>query len=173
MTYRKRLITIILVTTCGLVYWLFSSQKSVSEDTEITYSHEIQTSMSNDINTAIKHTHKEKGVNTITQPKADAPHPTGIQPLTIPPINNTRSAATYQGDLDDHEAYLEWQSKQEVKLKQAFIKAAKTKVTELEKLLKRGIEEGIDEAQIEFAKDKINGLKKQSEALEVEIKKAS
>ncbi|WP_105190454.1 hypothetical protein [Pseudoalteromonas sp. T1lg48] len=91
-------------------------------------------------------------------------------PEYLPPIvkNNTQTLR-YQGDLDDHQAYLQHQGQQEQELKRAYVSAAKDKVAELKKLLARGEREGINQEQLEFARNKINALKQMQRQLEAEL----
>ncbi|WP_372770681.1 hypothetical protein [Pseudoalteromonas sp.] len=93
--------------------------------------------------------------------------------VDIPPISPTKLETTFTGDLDEHDAYLAYESEQEVALKTAYIQAAKEKVKLLNSWLARGLEEKIDQTQIEFAKEKIKALEQLSQALEEELKKAS
>lgn len=93
--------------------------------------------------------------------------------VDIPPISPTKLDTTFTGDLDDHDAYLTYENKQEIALKTAYIQAAKEKVKQLNSWLARGVEAKIDQTQIEFAKEKIKALEQLSQTLEEELKKAS
>lgn len=93
--------------------------------------------------------------------------------VDIPPISPTKLETTFTGDLDDHDAYLAYESEQEIALKTAYIQAAKEKVKLLNSWLARGLEAKIDQTQIEFAKEKIKALEQLSQTLEEELKKAS
>ncbi|MBD1581468.1 hypothetical protein [Pseudoalteromonas sp. S16_S37] len=113
-------------------------------------------------------------IQKVTQPNDEA-KPASYAPseqeveVYIPPIGQSVTSDSYQGDLDDYESYQAYGDEQERKLKQAFIIAAKDKVKRLEALLQRGREEGISEEELTFAENKIAGIKQMSEQLQQEL----
>jgi hypothetical protein len=90
-------------------------------------------------------------------------------PPYIPPITKSKNTQNYSGDLEDHEAYKQYHVNQKRELKMAFINASKQKIVRLEMLIARGIREGLSQEKIEFAKEKVSGLKAMSEQLENEL----
>lgn len=87
----------------------------------------------------------------------------------IPPITKSKNTRSYSGELDDHQAYKQFHAHQERELKMAFISASKQKIVRLEMLIARGIREGLSQEKIEFAKEKVSGLKAMNEQLENEL----
>ncbi|MCF6435954.1 hypothetical protein [Pseudoalteromonas sp. MMG022] len=87
----------------------------------------------------------------------------------IPPIAEPTHAPSYQGDLNDHEQYQAFAETQERQLKQQYIDAATDKIKRLEALLARGRAEGISKEQLDFAQQKIAGIKAMSEELRMEL----
>ena len=106
----------------------------------------------------------------VNQLSSLGPVPASIQPQPyIPPITKSKNTRPYSGELDDHEAYKQFHAHQERELKMAFISASKQKIVRLEMLINRGIREGLSKEKIEFAKEKVSGLKAMSEQLQNEL----
>ena len=99
---------------------------------------------------------------------AQAPSSTPSE-LYIPPIGQSAASPLYQGDLNDHEQYQAYTDARERALKQEFIAAVQTKVEKLEALLERGRAEGISQDELDFAVEKINGLKAMRQKIQQEL----
>ncbi|NMM41219.1 hypothetical protein [Pseudoalteromonas arctica] len=87
-----------------------------------------------------------------------------LPPITTPsylPVIAKKpiTANQFQGDLTDHQAYLNFHEQQQTQLEQRFIIAAQQKITNLESLLEKGRQEGLPQQQLQVAIDKIAALK--------------
>ncbi|WP_105255008.1 hypothetical protein [Pseudoalteromonas sp. T1lg75] len=107
---------------------------------------------------------------TLPDNKVEAVSAQYSAPEYLPPIakNNTQTPG-YQGDLDDHQAYQQYQGAQQLALKRAYVNAAQDKVAGLKSLLARGEREGISAEQLEFARNKIDALEQMQQQLEAEL----
>ncbi|CAM4359685.1 hypothetical protein [Pseudoalteromonas ostreae] len=86
-----------------------------------------------------------------------------LPPITTPsylPViaKNPISASQFQGDLTDHQAYLDFHKQQQTQLEQRFVIAAQQKITNLESLLEKGRQKGLPQQQLQVAIDKITAL---------------
>lgn len=87
-----------------------------------------------------------------------------LPPITTPSYlpaiaKNPISASQFQGDLTDHQAYLDFHKQQQTQLEQRFVIAAQQKITNLESLLEKGRQKGLPQRQLQVAIDKIAALK--------------
>ncbi len=88
----------------------------------------------------------------------------------IPPISyRTTEPVRFQGELEDLDAYKTFELNQSDALKLNFIKSSKIKVEQLNTLLLKGESSGLPEEQLQFARDKINGIKTLVLSLEQEL----
>lgn len=88
-----------------------------------------------------------------------------LSPITAPAYlpsiaSDTSNAASYQGDLTDHQTYKAFHEERENQLEHRFIIAAKKKVINLEELLAKGRRQNLPQTQLQVAIDKIAALKK-------------
>ncbi len=91
------------------------------------------------------------------------------EPDYVPPIAENRTTQPhYTGDLNDYDAYNEFQTNREKALKQAFAKAAHNKVNTLNEWLVRGKQANLSEEQIKFAEEKIATLQRLAKQMEEE-----
>ncbi|MEJ6474523.1 hypothetical protein [Pseudoalteromonas piscicida] len=91
-------------------------------------------------------------------------------PKYLPPINQAQNHQQhYQGDLSDTQAYQAYLDEKEKQLKQAYIAAVDIKVERIQALLARGVKEGLPEAQLKEARDKIAALKSMQNQLSSEL----
>ncbi|NMR26440.1 hypothetical protein HH219_13005 [Pseudoalteromonas sp. NEC-BIFX-2020_015] len=103
-------------------------------------------------------------VNTINSRQSQTPITT---PHYIPNITKkTVNAANFEGDILDHQAYLDFHNEQQTRLEQRFVIAAKEKIVKLENLLEKGRQHGLPQTQLQEAIDKIAVLKNMQAKLE-------
>ncbi|WP_462157749.1 hypothetical protein [Pseudoalteromonas sp. GB56] len=172
---NKRMVALALFgIALGLLYYLKKEEPSSSEK-------ELQTVALAPVQMNVQSEAEQYRLaqrNKLTEPAAVLEPPQIQEPLPIrepdylPPITKREATASgyqYQGDLDDHQAYLQFQHQQQADVKQAYIAAAKVKVSELKDLLARGEREGISHEQLQFARDKIAAIEKMSEQLQTQI----
>lgn len=132
----------------------------------------------------IKHSKSVEQMSVLSEPDVEVEIEPEIIPATekdipitnkfpaqyIPPINNqAKSPVSYQGDLNDFDAYQNYENQQDEQLKSAFINASKAKVSELKKWLARGEKAKLSPEQLAFAKEKIAALEALSTTLTNEL----
>ena len=68
-------------------------------------------------------------------------------------------------ELEDPELYQQYERRQQKRMFRAYVEASKIKVAELEKMIEKGKREGVSEEEIEFARNKIDGILQMAEEL--------
>ena len=165
----------LLMATCiALIAWLiwFSNQPS---DNIYAQSFMAAPAPIKVLTPSLPTTHNTSQNTAVTPIKVSAPkaiYNTHVK-VDIPPITPSTPRLAFNGDLDDHDAYLNYESAQDFALKTAYIQAAKEKVKLLNSWLAKGIEAELEQSQLEFAREKISALEQLANALEEELKKAS
>ncbi|WP_105200684.1 hypothetical protein [Pseudoalteromonas sp. T1lg10] len=171
---KKLIVTLVLLAAALLVcnYLRTAEPSSMSAKRQPVLNHSEPASKAPKIEEALAHASelKEQAVE-LDSPETAEPTPIR-QPDYLPPIAQREAKTSgyqYQGDLDDHQAYLQFQHQQQADIKQAYIVAAKVKVEQLKELLARGEREGISEEQRQFARGKIAAIEKMSAELEEQL----
>ena len=172
---NKRMVALaIFGIALALLYYLQKAQPNSSEK-------ELQTAALAPVQINVRPEVEQRKLaqsNELTKPETELETPQTRdsmpirEPDYLPPIAKreaTTSESRYQGDLDDHQAYLQFQHQQQADVNQAYIAAAKVKVSQLREILARGEREGISQEQLQFARDKIAAIEKMSTQLQEQI----
>ncbi len=163
----------------GIYYWQINTPK-LSENQSQMISADIEKSWVKPTVTAPKavtqkrlaksndEAYKVKLVALTEEQKPLPPVLTLNPPVYIPPIKRSMPSRQYQGDLTDHQAYVEFEISNERALKKAFQQAAKAKVAKLTLMLAEGKIAGLEQAELDFAQEKITALEKLQHSLQEE-----
>ncbi|KZZ42419.1 MAG: hypothetical protein MK185_10025 [Saccharospirillaceae bacterium] len=87
-----------------------------------------------------------------------------------PALNRTRQRDEEPSaeELADPQRYEQYERRQQLRVYRAYVEASKSKIAELEKMIERGQREGVDDEQIAFARNKIQGIQEMAEELKRE-----